>query len=166
MDREIWFFLAGIIVSVIINYVTQYTSIPLAKKFNEWRSNQIQRQALKSSFEARQRIEALNRDLTLIEWFKDNPLYFNAFAFKALQRAILRLSLLVVFGVVLIFYLDIDSVLSSILLFVYIIVYALSSKEDYEGKTINIFNKIRFYSNYRTTALDQIAELQKVVDRE
>ena len=160
--KDILLLVAGAVISLIINYITQYTSIPLAQKYTEWRNKQAQKKAIESVENAKRRIEKIEKELVLIKWYVENPVAFNAFAFDMVQnlfRKIFFFALLAVGSVVMP---DATAKLVILVMLFFFLFYSNGSM-DAEKKVDHIFRKVKNFQVYELEMQKQIAELQEAV---
>lgn len=183
---QFWWFLAGILASLVINYITQYTSGPLAVKFRTWRERQKQIEAAKSIEKASRRITKLRDELANTESYVDNPAKVNIFIYRKLFQFLS----LAIFGsfswLFLEMMIDFMVYTSALDIFAYIfsfdshdpddvifffsfaaktpLAFALLYLSDKSSEVLNLLRKIAEFPAYEASRERQIAELQAVVN--
>lgn len=162
--KDLWFFVAGIVASMIINYITQFTSTPLARKFAEWRSQITQKQALRSVKKATVRFEKINREFSTLQLLTEQPLVFQALTARILQRLLLRIVFLIFYVAAGYAVFNYSDVLKFLWLTIFLFLFFAIGKEDSEMGARDIFKKLVYFEEYKKRTLDQLAELRKVLE--
>lgn len=160
---------AGAVITLIIGYLTIYTSSPLQEKFKNWRDKQAQKKAMKSVKNAKKRIESLEQDLKIISLYIKYPVILSARTFKnyALMALNFATALFVGFGYFTTYGANPLSNKSGILqvIDVSLILLSLFMVALSVTKMVVLMDKIAYLNTYDEKINKQIADLQEVIKK-
>jgi len=105
MVHDLLILVAGAVIAILVNYLTAYTSSPLAQKFRKRRDDRALKKARISIENAKMRIDELESELWELKEYAQSPTSLNTFAFKSIAKIIqgFAITLIAGFGYFLIF---------------------------------------------------------------
>lgn len=163
--KDILLLVVGAVISLIINYISQYTSNPLSSKFREWRNQQAQKKAKQSVTKAKKRIEKIENELAQVKGFVEQPVTLSAYAYRVIQLDIIMLIVPIIIGfLAVVFYIESKYIVIFFLInTVGFFFYIFSVIRAYPDSP-RIFMSIHKLPEYEKNMREQLADLQKVVD--
>jgi hypothetical protein len=173
LGHDLLLLFVGAVITILINYFTNYTSNPLAEKLKKYWNNFEQMRAGRSVRKARKRIDKLKDELYELRKYYDNPAIVSIYVYKHIIWLFyflfggiitLMISLLIItltpdmhFSLVL------GIPLSNILPYFSLIIFARAMIEALQmGYWMN---KVSNCTQVELTSLKMITDLQKDIDR-
>jgi len=170
----------GVFISLIIGYFINWTSGPIAQKFRKWRDDQAQKKASKSVKNAKLRIERLEKNLSKLTGYTQNPASLNIIIFRGIITSLCLLIYGIFFSfLIIVINSDLMSTLfiplipfitkgiinitSSIVAILILVVFYAAIEVSFS--TLKLLEDFLIFKKIEANTQKQIADLQEVIKK-